>query len=141
MTSHQTTHPTDPPSDGPGPAAGDAPAAPPTRPSGRRGKGYFLPGGIALIALLAIGVVFVGAGDLQHPVPTELSGADIASQIALSIQAEQNARSLPAVTCPAQEPVRAGLPFRCSLAGPSARPVYVTEVDGRGRIRWSFGGS
>lgn len=106
--------------------------------SGRRGKGYFLPGFIALVALLVIGVIFVGAGDLQHPAATELSGSDIGSQIALSIQAQQNTSSPPTVTCPAREPVHQGRTFQCTLRANPDRAVYVTEVDGRGRIRWSF---
>lgn len=108
--------------------------------TGRRGKGYFLPGFIALAALLGIGL-FVGAGDLQHPVPTALVGPDIASQIALGIQAQQNLARAPAVSCPAREPVHEGLRFQCTLAagsGGGSRTVYVTEVDGRGRVRWSL---
>lgn len=104
----------------------------------RRGKGYFLPGAIALIALLAIGTLFVGAGDLQHRAATELSGSDISSEIALAIQAQQNSRTVPTVTCPAREPVRKGLSFECILQGQTARTVYVTEADGRGRVSWSF---
>lgn len=110
-------------------------AAPPT---GRRGKGYFVPGIIALAALLAIGVFFVGAGDLQHKAATDLAGADIASQISLAIQAQENSARPPAVTCPSREPVRLGARFQCTVKGSPDRPVYVTEVDGRGRIRWSF---
>lgn len=107
-------------------------------PAGRRGKGYFLPAIIALVALLAIGLIFVGAGDLQHPAATQLTGADISSQIALAIQTEEGASSVPSVTCPGHEPVQAGHRFQCTLQGRPDRPVYVTEVDQRGRIRWSF---
>ena len=105
---------------------------------GRKGKGYFLPGIIALIALLGIGLFFVGAGDLQHRPATELAGSDISSQIALAIQAQTNSGSVPTVTCPQHEPVRQGTRFSCTLHGRPDRIVYVTEVDGRGRIRWSF---
>lgn len=119
------------------PAAGPADAAQGERPS-RRGKGYFLPGAIALVALLAIGLFFVGGGDLEHPAATELTGSDIASQIALAIQAQENAPAAPSVTCPAREPVRQGRRFVCTLHGTPDRTVYVTEVDGRGRVRWSF---
>lgn len=104
----------------------------------RRGKGYFLPGTIALLALLAIGILFVGAGDLQHPADTRLAGSDIASQIALAIQAQQNSATAPTVTCPHEEPVRQGNRFECTLHGRPDRTVYVTEIDGRGRISWSF---
>lgn len=135
-----TTRPDHPP-DAPAPDEPDE-ARPSRRPApGRRAKGYFLPGVIALGALLAIGVFFVGAGDLQHPANTQLAGADIESEIALAIQAQQNSTRAPAVTCPAREPVRPGLHFQCTVAagrGRPVRPVYVTEVDGRGRIRWSF---
>ena len=112
---------------------------PEARPSSsRRGKGYFLPGIIALIALLAIGVFFVGAGDLQHPAAKELAGPVMANQIALAIQVQENSTRPPNVTCPAREPVHAGARFQCAVKGPPDRAVYVTEVDGRGRIRWSF---
>ncbi len=125
MTTHHQTEP-------------DAATAPPS--AGRRGKGYFVPGFIALVALLAIGL-FVGAGDLQHPAPTTLVGPDIASQIALGIQAQQNSDHVPSVACPAREPVRQGFRFQCTLAGRNggaSRTVYVNEVDGRGRVRWSL---
>jgi hypothetical protein len=109
---------------------------PAPRTGGRRGRGYFLPGFIALVALLLIGL-FVGAGDLSHPADTSLAGSDISSQIALGIQAEESSPILPAVTCPAREPVRKGLRFTCELAGdPGHRFVDVTEVDNRGAIRW-----
>ncbi len=136
QTGQQTDRQTSP-ADQPGPAAtGPSPGSPP----GRRGKGYFLPGSIALVVLLAIGL-FVGAGDLQHPAPRTLVGSDIASQISLGIQAQQNSTHAPSVTCPAREPVRPGYRFVCALAGRSgapARAVYVTEIDGRGQVRWSL---
>lgn len=106
-------------------------------PSSRRGKGYFLPGTIALVALLGLGL-FVGAGDLQHPAATTISGSEIAAQISLGIQAQGTLRSPPQVTCPRQEPVRQGLRFQCTLEGRPDKPVYVIEVDGRGRVRWSL---
>lgn len=110
--------------------------------SGRGGKGYFLPGTIALVALLAIGLFFVGAGDLAHPADRRLAGADISQQIALAIQAREATTTAPAVKCPASEPVRQGYRFECARAGAApgtaSRPVYVTEVDGRGSIRWSY---
>ncbi len=116
---------------------GTVPVTPGKESAGRRGRGYFLPGSIALVVLLGIGL-FVGAGDLQHRPATTISGADIASQIALGIQAQQNLPSPPEVTCPRQEPVRQGLRFQCTLGGRPAKPVYVTEADSRGRVRWSL---
>ncbi len=110
--------------------------APPRR--GRRG--YFLPGAIALAALLLIGVA-VGAGDLSHPAPHTLRGPDVASQISLGVQAQQNSRTAPTVDCPASEPVKQGVTFRCALStgpGGATRVVTVTEVDGRGNLRWSL---
>lgn len=101
-------------------------------------RGYFLPGFIALAALLTLGVAF-GAGDLEHPAARTLVGPEIASQIALGIQTEENAAAAPAVHCPGSEPVRQGLVFDCTDgSGPSDRTVYVTEIDGRGDVRWSF---
>ena len=110
--------------------------------SGRRGKGYFLPGGIALLALLGLGL-FVGAGDLSHPAARILDGPTIASQIALGIQTEESAAQAPKVSCPPSEPVRQGLRFTCTDRGAGggsrpARTVYVTEVDGRGQVHWSW---
>lgn len=121
------------------PASGEDRPAPP-RSSGRHGKGYFLPGFIALLALLIIGLS-VGAGDLSHPAPKSLAGSDVASQISLGIQAEQNTHSPPGVTCPASEPVRQGLHFTCTLAASGhtpARAISVTEVDSRGRLSWTL---
>jgi hypothetical protein len=99
-----------------------------------RRRGYVLPGAIALAALLGIGAA-LGAGDLAHPADRTISGPDIALPIALDIQGREGTRSIPAVSCPAREPVRAGLRFTCRAG---ARTVYVTEVDGRGRVTWSF---
>ncbi len=130
MTQHETTG-----------TGADAPVADKGhRAAGRRGKGYFLPGFIALVALLGIGL-FVGAGDLQHRPAGTISGTDIASQIALGIQAQQNLTSPVQVNCPRQEPVRPGLTFQCTLGGRPQGTVHVTEVDDRGRVRWSLGAS
>ena len=104
-------------------------------PSGRRGKGYFLPGFIALLALLGLGL-FVGAGDLEHPVPRTLDGTEIAAQISLGIQAAWHTVAPPQVTCPAKEPVRVGQQFDCTMSGHPPTTVQVREVDGRGRIEF-----
>ena len=106
--------------------------------AGRRGKGYFLPGLIALVALVGLGLLVAGAGDLEHPAARTLDGTAIASQIALAIQAEQNSVAAPHVTCPAHEPVRAGFQFDCTMPGHPSKAVLVTELDSRGRIRWSL---
>ncbi len=112
-----------------------APATP-----ARRRRGYFLPGAIALVALLVIGAA-VGAGDLVHPTPHALNGSDVSSEIALGIQVQRNTRTPPKVSCPAREAVEKGLQFHCTLStGPGAAPtvVTVTEVDGRGHLRWAL---
>lgn len=102
----------------------------------RRKRPRWVPGMIALAALLTIGVV-VGAGaDLSHPPPKSLSGSDVSAQLAISIQAERSLSSPPAVTCPAQEPLREGFTFRCHYD--NGRPIDVVETDGRGHLRWSF---
>lgn len=106
--------------------------------SPRGGRGYFLPGAIALVALLVIGLLW-GAGDLEHPAAKELDGPDTASQIALGIQAQQNLERAPVVSCPPREPVRAGLVFDCTLVGSPPRAIHVTEIDSRGEVRWSLG--
>ena len=105
--------------------------------TGRRGRGYFLPGFIALLALLGLGL-FVGAGDLEHPAAHTLEGPVVASQIALAIQAEQNSVAAPRISCPAEEPVRVGRQFDCTMSGHPPQTVKVTEVDGRGRVSWSL---
>jgi hypothetical protein len=102
----------------------------------RRRRG-FLPGAIALAALLILGVLF-GAGDLQHRSPSTLSGSSVASEIALAIQAQGNTARTPTVTCPEREPVRAGFRFECTLGGHPPRTLYVTEVNSRAGVRWSF---
>jgi Domain of unknown function (DUF4333) len=121
------------------PAEPDAPVE--SGGGGRRGRrGYLLPGAIALVALLAIGLGIGAGGDLTHPPPKSLHGSDVADQIALSIQSEQNDKSLPTVRCPDDQPVRAGYTFTCSLQqGRSTRTVNVKEIDGRGHLRWSLG--
>lgn len=125
------------PDAGPGPlqaVAGTAPAA-----GARRGRrGYFLPGAIALGALLLIGAA-IGAGDLAHPAPEHLRGSDVASQIALGVQEQRNSATPPKVTCPATEPVRSGYRFDCILdAGGAPATVTVTEFNGRGGLHWSL---
>lgn len=111
----------------------------------RRGgakRGYLLPGVIALGALVALGTAF-GAGDLYHQPPSALAGPDVASQISLAIQAEQNVVTAPAVSCPASEPVRAGLVFYCAEKPESAGPpveITVRETDSRGNLSWKFSG-
>lgn len=115
--------------------------APPTEVAGRaRGKrGYFLPGAIALAALLAIGGA-VGAGDLSHPAPRSLAGSDVASEIALGIQTAERLSQPPSVSCPPTEEVGNGLRFTCTEAAGGSRPartIAVTEIDGRGHLRWS----
>ena len=99
-----------------------------------------MPGAIALAALLALATAF-GAGDLYHQPPSSLAGPDVASQIALAIQAEKNVVSAPSVTCPDNEPVRAGLVFYCveKPTGDGA-PITVTvrETDQRGNLSWTL---
>jgi Domain of unknown function (DUF4333) len=112
-------------------AAADRP--PPAR------RGYWIPGLIALAALLAIGLAF-GAGDLNHRSPSTLQGVQVAQQLALAIQAEDGTHAVPDITCPASEPVRAGVQFVCTMAGTgSPRPIEVSEIDGRGHLRWHVG--
>ena len=108
--------------------------------AGRR-RNRLVPGLIALAALLAIGIIFGAGADLTHPSPHSLSGRDISAQIELGIQTEKGLTNLPAVTCPSSEPVKAGLSFECSVTGvrtAGTSNVEVTEVDGRGHLRWQL---
>jgi hypothetical protein len=90
-----------------------------------------------MAVLVAIGVA-VGAGDLAHPAPRTLAGADVASEIALGIESAQGLHQPSLVSCPATEPVRLGQRFTCRETG-SPAPIAVIEIDNRGHLRWSFG--
>lgn len=103
-------------------------------------RGYFVPGLVALAALLGIGTA-LGAGDLSHRPPSSLAGPDVAEELALGIQAQAGAPSTPPVSCPRSEPVRAGATFTCTLGpwrGSGRRTVRVVEIDSRGHLRWSL---
>ena len=95
-----------------------------------------MPALIALAALLAIGFVFGAGGDVSHPAPKTLTGGDVANQIALGIQTLGSKPSPPRVSCPAHEPVRSGVRFRCYYDG--GHPIDVVEIDARGHLRWSL---
>jgi hypothetical protein len=108
-------------------------------PRGRRRRGYWIPGLIALAVLLAIGLAF-GAGDLDHGGPTTLAGPEIAQNLAGAIQASEGTPSPPTVHCPHSEPARAGLHFVCTAtAAGTTRTVRVTEINGRGGLSWRIG--
>jgi len=127
-----------PPDQGGAPDRGEAPDAG-EAPARRPRRGYWVPGLIAMAALLLIGVAF-GAGDLSHRSSSTLSGPDVDSEIALAIQAQQGTHDPPDVHCPPSEPVRQGWQFVCTIehAG-SARLVHVTEIDGRGHLHLQLG--
>lgn len=104
-----------------------------------RRRGRWVPGIIALAALLAIGIVFGAGADLTHPAPHSLAGRDVANQVGLGIQSEKGLTRAPLLNCPASEPVRAGLTFECTatrLPSASSARVEVTEIDNRGHLRW-----
>jgi hypothetical protein len=108
-------------------------------PRGRRRRGYWIPGLIALAVLLGIGLA-LGAGDLDHGGPTTLAGPAIARNLAGAIQASEGTPSPPTVHCPHSEPARAGLQFVCTAtAAGTTRTVHVTEINGRGGLSWRFG--
>lgn len=113
----------------PGPAA-------PARASRRKGRGYLVPGLIAL-AVLGVVAVVVNAAGLQHRDPTALAGPDVATRIAQSIQARNALPTPPQVRCPASTPVRGGLVFTCRLTAGPGRDITVTQTDGRGSYTWS----
>jgi Domain of unknown function (DUF4333) len=92
-----------------------------------------------MAALLGIGLA-LGAGDLDHRTTSGLHGADVAQQLALAIQAENESHTPPDVTCPATEPVRSGLQFSCTIqASGSSQVIHVEETDGRGHLSWQIG--
>ena len=102
----------------------------------RRRRARWVPGLIALGALLTIGFVVGAGGDLSHPPPKTLTGSDVSAQLAISIQAARSLSSPPSVSCPAHEPLRSGLSFRCHYDG--GKTIDVVETDGRGHLRWSL---
>jgi len=102
----------------------------------RRKRARWVPGLIALAALLAIGIVFGAGGDLSHPPPKTLSGSDVAAQLATGLQALRSTSSPPSVVCPEHEPVRTGLRFQCHFD--QGKPIDVVEIDDRGHLRWSL---
>lgn len=109
----------------------------------RKRRPYFIPGVIALVVLLAMGVA-LGAGDLSHPTSSKLDSSSVSQQLALAIQARDNAKSPPVVTCPAALPGRQGYRFTCkvqSRPGAAVRDIAVTEVDSRGDVTWAWAGS
>ncbi len=109
------------------------------RSAARRRRGYWIPGVIALVVLLGIGLGF-GAGDLNHRGPTTLAGPQIAQDLAQAIQAKEATPTPPTVHCPDSEPARAGLRFACAVTQAGAtRAVDVTETNGRGGLSWHFG--
>jgi Domain of unknown function (DUF4333) len=105
--------------------------------SGRRGKGYFIPGLIALAVMVAAGGVVNFAG-LDHAHPSNLAGNDVATFVAQGIQAQQGLAAPPTISCPPREPVRTGLSFTCTWQQVGGdRQVKVTETDARGQYRFS----
>jgi hypothetical protein len=101
-------------------------------------RGYFVPGLVALVALLGIGLA-VGAGDLNHRAPHTLDGSDVAAQIALALQVQQGSSGPPKVDCPGPQPVRAGWTFTCTMVGRTGNEaIHVVEVDGRGNLHWTI---
>jgi hypothetical protein len=104
---------------------------------GRSGRGYFVPGLIALVAMAAVGGAVNFAG-LDHSSPSRLAGPDVATFVAQGIQTEDRLASPPPVVCPASEPVRTGLRFACRWQRQAGdRIVNVTETDSRGQFRFA----
>ena len=120
-----------------GPAAPGADAASVEASPRRPKRGYLVPGIIALVVLAALAVIINYAG-LSHPSPHTLSGSDAATLISQGLQSDQGASSPPQISCPAREPIRAGVTFRCTWHRPGGTltPVEVTETDGTGNLRF-----
>lgn len=102
----------------------------------RSKRGYFVPGLIALV-VLAVGGGLANFGGLDHAAPNRLAGPDVETFLAQAIQARDGLSSPPHISCPASEPVRAGLRFTCTWhrAGGDRR-LGVTET-GRGQFRFT----
>lgn len=112
----------------------------PARPAAGSRRGYFVPGLIALLALVGLGAAF-NIGGLDHQRPSRLDGAQVASTVAQGLQAQRRLPSPPSITCPPSEPVRAGLRFSCRWQEPrGTRTVQVTELGDRGQFRFTVSG-
>lgn len=98
-------------------------------------RGYFVPGIIALIVLLAAGGI-INAAAISHSPPKRLDGPYVATQIADAYQTTHHLESPPPVTCPDNQPVAAGYRFTCELQRTTGAPlpIGVTETGG-GQIR------
>jgi hypothetical protein len=121
-------------------SSGPTAAAGPPGPPPRRRRGYWIPGLIAMAALLAIALA-LGAGDLDHHKPTVLHGTEVAREIALAIQVQERTHAAPDVRCPASAPVQVGYRFVCTAlrAGSTGLThVDVQEIDSRGHLRWQL---
>jgi hypothetical protein len=106
-------------------------------PTRSRKRGYFIPGIISLLAMVGIGAL-VNFGGLDHGSPSRLAGSDVSTFLAQGIQAQQGLSAPPSITCPASEPVHAGLSFTCQWAHDgSDRVVHVTETTA-GQFRFSL---
>ena len=99
-------------------------------------RGYLVPGLIALAVLALIAVVIDVVG-LEHPTPRTLAGPDVATLIAQDMQTRTGASQPPQISCPASEPVRAGLRFACHLqSGRGSRTIEVRETSAQGAFTW-----
>ncbi len=107
--------------------------APPQTP-GRRRRGYWLPGLIAMTFLVVVSVAF-GLVGLESHVGRRLQGQVVAEDLALDLQ---SGATIPTVRCPSEEPRRAGLSFYCTERSPGRTPrtIQVTETAARGGFRY-----
>jgi hypothetical protein len=112
----------------PGPAAGGRP---------RPKRGYLLPGTIALVVCAAIATVIDVTG-IQSHTPSSLPGSQVATFLSQSLQYTHPQATPPQVRCPADEPLRAGLSFRCVLVRPGHpdADILVTETSAHGTFRY-----
>ncbi|MHB1535626.1 MAG: DUF4333 domain-containing protein [Acidimicrobiales bacterium] len=105
---------------------------PATAPAPKRG--YLVPGLIALVFLVGAAVL-INYTALSHHVSRRLNGPDVATLISQGLQAQLGARVPPQVSCPAHEPLRAGLTFECVLDRHGRRSaVQVTETNRAGQL-------
>jgi hypothetical protein len=117
------------------PFAPAGPAAAGSRPRPKRG--YLLPGTIALVVCAVIAVVIDLAG-IQSRTPSSLAGRQVEAYLSQSLQYLHPQAAPPQVRCPANEPLRAGLSFDCSLlaAGRPPATIVVTETSASGTFRY-----
>jgi hypothetical protein len=88
----------------------------------------------ALAVCVAIGLL-INFLLLQHRAPGALEGPSVAERISQGIQFNDHLAAPPAIRCPATEPLRQGVTFRCSgYLGGRHVPITVMVASASGEL-------